>query len=57
MEFSAELGQVDQKLKERFLQIMDDHVTTAPFEAYEMFEDGFRLGAKMMIAIYQEEHP
>lgn len=42
-------------LDERFLEIMDEQLKTVPLEISEMFIDGFRLGARMMIEIYQKD--
>lgn len=53
--FSAMLGEIDQNLKEQFLEVMDNEIITAPFEACEMFVDGFRMGAKMMVEVFRWE--
>lgn len=34
---------------------MDEQLDTLPLEMSEMFIDGFRLGARMMIEIYQKD--
>lgn len=42
-------------LNKEFEQIMDEQFDTLPYEFYQMFVDGFRLGTKMIIEIYEDE--
>lgn len=37
---------------QEFTQIMDEQLSAIPLEISEMFIEGFRLGARMMIEIY-----
>lgn len=41
---------------EEFIRIMDEQLTAVPFELSEMFIDGFRLGARMMIEIFDDKY-
>lgn len=34
-----------------FIKIMDEQFETAPLDFFQMFSDGFKLGAKMMIEL------
>lgn len=34
-----------------FIKIMDEQFETAPLDFFQMFSDGFKLGAKMMIEV------
>lgn len=54
-DFIEELGKMNPPLDKRFLQIMDEQFDTMPFEFSEMFIDGFRLGARMMVEIFQSD--
>lgn len=40
-----------------FIKIMDEQLDTLPLDFFQMFSDGFRLGAKMMIEILEDENP
>ena len=46
---------MEPPLAKRFIEIMDEQLDTVPIEMSEMFIDGFRLGARMMIEIYQAD--
>lgn len=37
------------------IKLVDEELDTLPIEMSEMFLDGFRLGARMMIEIYQKD--
>lgn len=51
-DFVEKLG---SPLDKEFKQIMNEQLDTLPLEFYQMFVDGFRPGAKMMIEIYEDE--
>lgn len=42
-------------LDQEFIDIMDEQLETVPFNFYHMFEEGFKLGAKMMIEILYDK--
>lgn len=42
-------------LDEEFIKIIDEQFETVPFDFFQMFSDGFKLGAKMMIEIFYSE--
>lgn len=42
-------------LDKEFEQIMDEQLDTVPLELYQMFVDGFRLGARMIIEVFEDE--
>ncbi|HJC23705.1 MAG TPA: hypothetical protein H9761_08385 [Candidatus Eisenbergiella merdavium] len=48
-EFARALKETDQALYEKFLRIMEEDDLS--FETGEMFIDGFKLGARMMLEI------
>ena len=48
-DFIKELSQLQKPLDTRFVEIMDEQLDTIPYEISNMFIDGFRLGARMMI--------
>lgn len=49
--FTKELEGIDPSLGKRFTQIMDEQFEAIPLEESEIFIDGFRLGAGMMIEV------
>ena len=50
-DFIKELSQLQKPLDTRFVEIMDEQLDTIPYEISNMFIDGFRLGARMMIEV------
>lgn len=54
-DFVKQLKVLEPPLDKRFVEIMDEQLDTLPLEMSEMFIDGFRLGARMMIEIYQKD--
>lgn len=42
-------------LDEEFARIMDEQIDAVPLDLFQMFTDGFRLGARMMIEIFEEK--
>ena len=55
VDFEKELERLQPPLHERFIKIMDEQLTTVPLELSQMFIDGFRLGAKMMIEVFEDK--
>lgn len=55
-EFILELKKLDNSLSKRFIDIMDEQLDTFPYDTSSMFIDGFRLGARMMIEIFEEKY-
>ncbi len=53
--FIETLSKLDPPLDEQFINIMDEQLETIPFDFSEMFIDGFRLGARIMIDIFQDD--
>lgn len=53
--FVKQLKVLEPPLDKRFAEIMDEQLDTLPLEMSEMFIDGFRLGARMMIESYQKD--
>jgi hypothetical protein len=49
-DFVKKLG---SPLGKEFTRIMDEQIDTIPLELSEMFIDGFRLGARMMIEVFE----
>ena len=54
-DFVKQLKVLEPPLDKHFVEIMDEQLDTLPLEMSEMFIDGFRLGARMMIEIYQKD--
>lgn len=52
-DFIETLSKVNPPLDKRFIEIMDEQLDVIPYEFSEMFIDGFRLGARIMIDIFQ----
>lgn len=52
--FTKQLELLNPALVEQFQNILDEQLDTAPFETYQMFVDGFRLGAKIIVEIFNE---
>jgi hypothetical protein len=47
---------LDSPLDKEFIRIMDEQIDTIPLELSEMFIDGFRLGARMMIEVFENKY-
>lgn len=54
-DFFQKLAGLDPDLCETFVKLQDDSLNFVPYETSEMFIQGFRLGARMMIEIFQED--
>lgn len=53
--FIAKLEKLDPALSREYFKIMDEQIDLHPIEASEMFIDGFCLGARMMIEIFDND--
>lgn len=53
-EFIEKLKSINPALEKQFQNILEEQLDTAPFEMYQMFADGFRLGAKLIIETFYE---
>ena len=51
-DFIKKLG---SPLDKEFIRIMDEQLDTVPIEFSETFIDGFRLGARMMIEVFDDK--
>ena len=56
-DFRKKVEALSPELSQEFVQIMDEQLDTVPLEFSEMFIDGFRLGARMVIEIYGNDIP
>lgn len=54
-DFLARLENLDPELSKEYFQIMDEQIDLCPLEMSEMFIDGFCLGARMMIEIFEND--
>lgn len=54
-DFIAQLNAVDAALTGQFMEIVDLMLQQYPLESAEVFDQGFRLGARMMMEIMQTE--
>lgn len=52
-DFIKKLG---SPLDKEFIKIMDEQLNAIPLELSEMFIDGFRLGARMMIEVFEDKY-
>ena len=51
--FIETLSKLEPSLDKQFIKIMNEQLDVIPYEFSEMFIDGFRLGARIMIDIFQ----
>lgn len=49
--FLQKLSSMNPQLGEQFSQIMEEQMELIPYEGSELFINGFRMGAKMMLEI------
>lgn len=49
------IQKLNSPLDEEFIKIMDEQLDILPFDFFQMFSDGFKLGARMMIEIFKDE--
>lgn len=52
-DFIEILEKLNPPLDKQFIEIMDEQLDVIPTEFSEMFIDGFRLGARIMIEVFQ----
>lgn len=52
-DFSKQLKELNPQLGEKFVKIMDEQFDAVPLEIATTFIEGFRLGARMIIEVYQ----
>lgn len=52
-DFIKTLSKLEPPLDKQFIKILDEQLDVIPYEFSEMFTDGFRLGARVMIDIFQ----
>lgn len=53
--YESFVKKLESPLDEEFLRIMDEQMDTLPYEFSEMFIEGFRLGARMMLEILEDK--
>lgn len=49
------IEKLSSPLDTEFIKIMDEQFETVPLDFFQMFSDGFKLGAKMMIEVLYSE--
>ena len=54
-DFIKKIESIEPQLKEQFIKILDEQLNFFPLDTSEMFIEGFRLGARMMIEIFQND--
>ena len=52
-DFIEQLKSLDPPLHKKFIHIMDEQLDEVPLELSGTFLEGFRLGARIMIEVYQ----
>ena len=50
------IKKLNSPLDEEFDNIMDEQLDTLPLELRERFIDGFRLGARMMVEVFEDKY-
>lgn len=53
-EFVEKLNNITPSLGERFMEIMDEQLDAIPIEMAEIFIAGFRLGARLMVEVFED---
>ncbi len=54
-EFTEKLSRLSPPLDEEFTAVMNEYMDVTSDDLAEMFADGFRLGARLMIEVFQSE--
>ena len=54
-EFTEMLRKLDPPLDQKYIEIADEQMDMIPYEFSCMFIEGFRLGAKIMVEVFQEK--
>ena len=49
--YKSFIKKLGSPLDTEFIKIMDEQFETVPLDFFQMFSDGFKLGAKMMIEV------
>lgn len=55
-DFIEQLKSLEPPLHEKFIHIMDEQIEEVPLKLSETFLEGFRLGARIMIEVYQDNY-
>lgn len=50
------IKKIGSPLDKEFEKIMDEQLELLPIEFSEMFIDGFRLGARMMVEVFEDKY-
>lgn len=53
--YDSFIQKLGSPLDKEFIKIMDEQLETLPLDFYQMFSNGFKLGAKMMIEVFDGE--
>lgn len=53
--FTDKLSRLDPPLYEEFSRVMNEYMDLSAADLAEMFVDGFRLGARILIDVFQAE--
>lgn len=53
--YKSFIEKLGSPLDKEFIKIMDEQFETVPLDFFQMFSDGFKLGAKMMIDVLYSE--
>lgn len=51
-DFTAHLNELEPQSAQRFIEILDEQLDLFPLEFSQMFIDGFCLGVKMIMEVY-----
>ena len=54
-EFTEKLSRLSPPLDEEFTAVMNEYMDVTSDDLAEMFADGFHLGARLMIEVFQSE--
>ena len=55
-DLAKKLEKIDPKLKEEFAKIQSEQLEEIYWQPAQSYIDGFRMGAKIMIDIYQKDY-
>ena len=53
--FAEMLRKLDPQLEQQFIEILEQQLDEVPLEIEDVFIEGFRLGAKLIIEIYRDD--
>lgn len=54
-DFAKRLRKCDPKLEEEFWEIVEEKIDNIPCEMETVFKEGFRMGAKIILEIFEKE--